>query len=122
MPGMYPSWHGAWSIGVHLPEDVPTVGEVFQEHGYATALTGKAHFQPQRNTPGYVPIETGEKVKDLDFWRGFHGSWYGFEYLEMLRNHGDGWLNGSHYAVWLEDEKGISRHGLHDHTNETEEL
>ena len=25
--GMYPSQHGAWTIGVKLPEDVPTVGE-----------------------------------------------------------------------------------------------
>lgn len=109
--GQYPSWHGAWSIGVHLPEDVPTVGDVFQENGYSSSLIGKAHFQPQKNTPGHPSIETGEKVKDLDFWRSFYGPWYGFEYVETLRNHGDGWLNGSHYAVWLEDEKGIKDWG-----------
>ena len=25
--GLYPSWHGCWTIGVKLPEDVPTVGD-----------------------------------------------------------------------------------------------
>src|SRR6476620_545780 len=34
--GMYPSWHGCWTIGVKLAEDVPTVGDMFQRHGYAT--------------------------------------------------------------------------------------
>ncbi len=28
--GMYPAWHGCWTIGVKLPEDVPTVGENFK--------------------------------------------------------------------------------------------
>ena len=44
--GMYPSRHGAWSLGTKLPEEVPTVGEIFGRAGYATTLIGKAHFQP----------------------------------------------------------------------------
>ena len=28
--GLYPAWHGCWTIGVKLPEDVPTVGQVFE--------------------------------------------------------------------------------------------
>lgn len=105
--GMYPSSHGAWCIGVHLPEDVPTVGQAFQNEGYSTTLIGKAHFQPQKDSPGHPSIESGEKVKDLDFWRNFHGPWYGFEHVETMRNHADGWLTGSHYGVWLEDVKGV---------------
>src|SRR5436309_11553018 len=41
--GVYPSVHGAWTIGVKLPEDVPTVGTMLSEQGgYATGLIGKA--------------------------------------------------------------------------------
>ncbi|TEU08491.1 MAG: sulfatase, partial [Anaerolineales bacterium] len=44
--GLYPAWHHCWTIGVKLPEDVPTVGDIFRANGYATILIGKAHFQP----------------------------------------------------------------------------
>ena len=43
--GLYPSQHGAWSLGTKLPEQVPTVGDCLNTHGYQTALIGKAHFQ-----------------------------------------------------------------------------
>ena len=36
--GLYPSVHGAWTIGVKLPEDVPTVGTTFSLNGYSTGL------------------------------------------------------------------------------------
>ena len=49
--GLYPSQHGAYSLGTKLMEAVPTVGDVFQSHGYRTALVGKAHFQPLSSTP-----------------------------------------------------------------------
>ena len=32
--GLYPSQHGCWAIGVKLPEDVPTAGDLLQEQGY----------------------------------------------------------------------------------------
>ena len=58
--GLYPSQHGAYSLGTKLMEDVPTVGDVFREHGYRTALVGKAHFQPlkdrRRSTRRWSPI------------------------------------------------------------------
>jgi len=50
--GMYPSAHGCWAIGVKLPEDAPTVGDIFQQHGYESILIDKAHFQPLRSEPG----------------------------------------------------------------------
>ena len=53
--GLYPSVHGAWTIGVKLPEDVPTVGTTFSLNGYATGLVGKAHFQPVGTTPESSP-------------------------------------------------------------------
>jgi arylsulfatase A-like enzyme len=104
--GMYPAWHGCWTIGVKLPEDVPTVGAILQGEGYATTLVGKAHFQPLASTEDSPSLECQPKLRDLDFWRGFHGPWYGFEHVEVARGHADEHLVGQHYAIWME-EKGL---------------
>ena len=104
--GVYPSQHGCWTIGVKLPEDVPTVGDILQKNGYSTALIGKAHFQPLASTPESPSIECHPHLRDLDFWRKFHGPWYGFQHVETSRNHADEHLVGQHYAIWMEE------HGL----------
>ncbi len=104
--GQYPAWHHCWTIGVKLPEDVPTVGEVFQKHGYHTSLIGKAHFQPLASQPGSESIECQPILRDLDFWRKFHGPWYGFQHVETCRNHADESHAGGHYALWME-ERGL---------------
>lgn len=104
--GQYPSHHGAWTIGVKLPEDVPTVGEHLIAAGYNTALVGKAHFQPLASTPESESLECQPILRDLDFWRGFNRTWYGFEHLELARNHADESHAGQHYAIWME-EKGL---------------
>lgn len=105
--GLYPAWHGCWTIGVKLPEDVPTVGDLFQAHGYDTTLVGKAHFQPLASEPGSVSLECQPLLRDLDFWRHFHGPWYGFDRVEVARNHADEAHAGQHYAIWME-EQGLS--------------
>lgn len=105
--GMYPSLHGCWTIGVKLAEDLPTLGEALSAAGYATALIGKAHFQPLGSTPEQSSLECHPTLRDLEFWRGFHGPWYGFDHIELARNHGDEHLVGQHYAIWLE-EQGLS--------------
>jgi len=110
--GLYPHAHHCWTIGVKLPEDVPTVGETFHEHGYATSLIGKAHFQPLASDPdgpGGESIECQPILRDLDFWRNFnetHTPWYGFDHVELARNHADESHAGQHYAIWME-EKGL---------------
>lgn len=104
--GQYPSMHGAWTIGVKLPEDVPTVGERLSEVGYSTALIGKAHFQPLATQPGSESLECQPTLRDLEFWRNFHGPWYGFKHIELARNHADEGHVGQHYALWME-EKGL---------------
>jgi len=101
--GMYPSQHGAWSLGTKLFEDVPTVGGLFQQAGYATSLIGKAHFQPLASKPGMESLECQPTLRDLDFWRKFHGPWYGFEHVEVARNHADESHAGQHYAIWMEE-------------------
>ena len=104
--GLYPSWHHCWTIGVKLPEDVPVVGDVFHANGYDTSLIGKAHFQPLASAPGQESIECHPKLRDLNFWRKFHGPWYGFQRVETCRNHANEHLVGQHYAIWME-EKGL---------------
>ncbi len=101
--GMYPSQHGAWSLGTKLPETVPTVGEAFSKAGYKTALIGKAHFQPLATEQGNESIECQPLLRDLDFWRKFHGPWYGFDHVELSRNHTCESHVGMHYAIWMEE-------------------
>jgi uncharacterized sulfatase len=79
------------------------VGEDFQSAGYRTALIGKAHFQPTRSTEQFPSIEAHPLLRDLDYWREFHGPFYGFEHVELARNHGDEHLAGQHYAIWMEE-------------------
>ncbi|MBX3011653.1 MAG: sulfatase-like hydrolase/transferase [Caldilineaceae bacterium] len=105
--GLYPSSHGCWAIGVALPEDVPTVGELFQAHGYTSILIGKAHFQPLATQPGMPSLESQPHLRDLAFWRDFHGPWYGFDHVETARMHANESHAGQHYALWLE-EKGLT--------------
>ena len=105
--GQYPAWHGCWTIGVKLPEDVPTVGDALQAAGYDTTLIGKAHFQPLNSTPDQTSLEAQPTLRDLPFWKNFTGPWYGFNHIELARNHADESHVGQHYALWME-EKGLA--------------
>ncbi len=102
--GLYPSQHGAYSLGTKLMETVPTLGDAFQRGGYRTALVGKAHFQPLKSTEDYPSLEAPPGLQDLDFWRTFHGPFYGFERVELARNHTNEHLVGQHYALWMEEK------------------
>jgi arylsulfatase A-like enzyme len=105
--GLYPSQHGAYSLGTKLMEDVPTVGDAFGKQGYRTALVGKAHFQPLKSTDEHPSLEAYPILHDLDHWREFHGPFYGFDHVELARNHTDESHVGQHYALWME-EKGYA--------------
>ena len=96
--GQYPSLHGAWTLGTHLREDAPTVGDELRKGGYYTALVGKAHFQGLGNTPEYPSIESQPNLRDLEFWREFHGPWYGFGNVETARMHADEYHADGHYG------------------------
>ncbi len=108
--GMYPSQHGAYTLGTKLPEDSPTLGAELHKLGYATSLVGKAHFQPLRSEPGTESLECQPILRDLDYWRQFNKGrtpWYGFDHCELARMHGDESHVGQHYALWME-EKGLT--------------
>ncbi|GHH97989.1 sulfatase family protein [Neobacillus kokaensis] len=102
--GLYPSQHGAWSLGTKLLEDVHTVGDSLTEGGYRTSLIGKAHFQPLNATEEYSSLESYPILQDLEFWQEFNGPFYGFDHVELARNHVNEAHVGQHYALWLEEK------------------
>lgn len=105
--GMHPSQHGAWTLGTKLLEDRHTVGEDFKDAGYKTALIGKAHFQQLVTTEEYPSLEAYPVLQDLEFWREYKDSFYGFDHVELARNHVNEAHVGQHYALWME-EKGCT--------------
>lgn len=102
--GKYPSQHGAWTLGTKLSEAEQTIGELLGSDGYRTALVGKAHFQPLAGTDEYPSLESYPVLQDLDFWRDFHGPFYGFDHVELARNHTNEAHVGQHYALWMEQQ------------------
>lgn len=104
--GQYPSQHGAWTLGTKLLEDKRTVGEEFLENGYRTSLIGKAHFQPLYGSEKYSSLESYPLLHDLNFWKKYKEIFYGFEHIELARNHTNEAHVGQHYALWME-EKGF---------------
>lgn len=102
--GQYPSQHGCYSLGTKLMEDRPTVGDVFTDAGYKTALVGKAHFQQLFGTAEFPSLEAYPILQDLEFWRNFDEPFYGFQQVELTRNHTDEAHVGQHYALWLEEK------------------
>lgn len=102
--GKYPSQHGAWTLGTKLAESQHTFGEDFTAAGYETALIGKAHFQPLASTEKYPSLEAYPILQDLEFWKTFHGPFYGFNHVELARNHTTEAHVGQHYALWLEEK------------------
>lgn len=105
--GTYPSQHGAWTLGTKLPEKTCTLGDILLDNDYSTTLIGKAHFQPLASTPKYPSLESYPIMQDLEFWRNYNQKFYGFEKIELLRNHTTESHIGQHYAIWLE-QKGYS--------------
>jgi uncharacterized sulfatase len=101
--GLMPSQHGAYSLGTHLDPAVPTIGERLHAAGMRTALVGKAHFQGTTTHPRWPSVESYPLLQDLDYWRRFRGPWYGFDEVELLRNHTDEPHVGQHYGIWLEE-------------------
>jgi len=100
--GQMPSQHGAYVLGTKLPESARTIGQELIDNGYETALIGKAHFQPLEGTSEFPSLEAYPILQDMDFWEEFNGPYYGFNHVELTRNHGDEAHVGQHYVLWME--------------------
>src|SRR5690606_81997 len=81
-----------WMNGVALPVDAPSVAaELHARAGYATALFGKAHFEP------FLDVER-QFYEDQMALKGEYGRHRGFDHMELASHTGMGIL---HYNLWL---------------------
>lgn len=105
--GQYVSRHGAYNVGVNVPDDAPMISHALTQAGYRTHYVGKAHFQSFGSEPtaGAV-IPTREAVHGWEqhypHWRG---PYYGFESVELALGHTTYGMAG-HYGAWVRDQIG----------------
>ena len=105
LTGQFPSTHGAWMNGVPLAIDAPSVAESLHDAGYATALIGKAHFEPFMDPFGLYAENSlaslGIPTIEQEWFDGRRGVHRGFDYLEFATH---GVMGALHYAKWMRDE------------------
>ena len=105
LTGQFPSTHGAWMNGVPLAIDSPSVAESLHDAGYATALIGKAHFEPFMDPFGRFVENTlanlGIPTVDQPWYDGRRGVHRGFDYLELATH---GVMGALHYAKWINEQ------------------
>ncbi len=104
LTGQYPSRHGAWMNGVPLAIDAPSVAESLKDAGYATALIGKAHFEPFLDPFGRFAenalANLGVPTIEQPWFDGRRGPHRGFDHLEMATH---GVAGPLHYAKWMRE-------------------
>ena len=95
--GQYVRTHGVYANGVPLPEDAPSIAAYLNDHGYRTALLGKAHFQP-----GFDRERKWIENRLAD--EGSTGPYRGFEHVELaLHTPGFAGFAVQHYGKFLAD-------------------
>ncbi len=106
--GKYPSRHGAWNVGMNVPEDEVLLSHRLRALGYRTHLVGKAHL----NSFGADPRLSMESLRG---WRerypAFRGPYYGFDEVELALGHAT-WGIAGHYGSWVESRLGRSADAL----------
>ena len=98
LTGQHVATHGVWMNGVPLPADAPSIAADLRRAGYATALIGKAHFEPLldpflRFTENRLGVDRVTTDDPLDPHRGF-------DHMELATHGAAGQL---HYSTWLRD-------------------
>ena len=94
--GQYVRTHGVYANGVPLPADAPSVARHLHDHGYKTALVGKAHFEPGMDLEGRWP--ENRMARESSF-----GPHRGFDHMELAMH---GPLPMWHYGVWIREQPG----------------
>lgn len=90
MSGRYPSAHGVWQNGIAFDAGTPTLSSLSNQAGYFTALYGKAHFKPWRNS-----LEMREEHITAE--HPTNDPYYGFQDVRICDH-----TSGDAYAQWLE--------------------
>ncbi len=102
LTGLYPSSHGAYSIGVTLPEfPRHTLPEILVEKGYRTALFGKTHFVSRKDEERHMAGT--DEGPGPDFFREWRGPYLGFQEFEGSTGHTINNWPAQHYRLFLED-------------------
>ncbi|MFO7870354.1 MAG: sulfatase-like hydrolase/transferase [Kiritimatiellia bacterium] len=116
LSGLYPLGHGVASNGIALArrEAVPhkdrwshyvfhveTLADMLAREGYHTRSIGKLHLTPTQSHIDLGYEECHDRWVDRGM-EGWHGPYYGFEYVDATLHHGEGVFG--HYRYWLEDE------------------
>lgn len=102
LTGQYPSSHGAYSIGVTVPEfSRPTLPELLKAGGYRSGLFGKSHFVSRQDEERHM-AGTSE-APDADFFRRWRGPYLGFDEFEGSTGHTINNTPAQHYRAFLED-------------------
>lgn len=95
--GRYHRATGVIDNGIHLPAHELTLPEVLRRSGYRTAALGTLHFQTVKSYPGDVSFESCTRW-DAGELNGWHGPYYGFEYVAFALGHGEA-ASGA-YGLW----------------------
>lgn len=99
LTGQHVSTHGVWMNGVPLPEDAPSIAADLRHAGYATALIGKAHFEPLLDPfLRFTENRLGAELINTDNPRDPHR---GFDHMELATHGAAGQL---HYSQWIRSE------------------
>ncbi len=92
MTGQHVSTHGVWMNGVALPEDTPTIAHWLKDHGYETALLGKAHFEPWLGDPA-IFFENRMAAENNT------GPHRGFDHMELANHFFEGHSHYDHFMT-----------------------
>lgn len=98
--GLQVSRHGAWNVGMSVPQDVPLLSHMLSSQGYHTHYIGKAHFQ---SFLGEIDQSWELVQKGQERYAEFHGPYYGFETVELAPGHVNYGLKG-HYGDWVRSQ------------------
>jgi arylsulfatase A-like enzyme len=114
--GQYMSRHGAWNVGMNVPESTTMLSHRLGQLGYRTHYIGKKHFQaymgkdpssnpsPADSASSSIESRQGDWEKRFAEW---HGPYYGFDRVELCLGHTTGGLGG-HYGLWVKEKAGGS--------------
>ena len=95
--GQHVATHGVWMNGVPLPEEAPSVATTLRDAGYATALIGKAHFEPFLDP--FLRFTENQLGTSGEFSKIVDGHVHrGFDHMESASHGG---MGNFHYARWL---------------------
>jgi len=98
--------HGVTSNGIQLPPDQESLAHVLQDHGFKTALIGKAHLDPHAGKVFFENTAASD---------GTTGPYRGFDHMELCGHTGRAGRSLFHYPKWLAENYPEFVDGYHEY-------